>query len=67
MFREYSEGHIREAKLRVHLYLWFNEWKAGDPQKLFPDVPEVHASNHEFLYRHFDENPAELKRLPVRQ
>ena len=42
MFRE---GHIREAKLRVHLYLWFNEWKAGDPQKLFPDVPEVHASN----------------------
>ena len=24
-FREYSEGRIRDEKLRVHLYLWFNE------------------------------------------
>lgn len=60
MFREYSEGRIREAKLRVHLYLWFKEWKDGDPQKFFP---EVHASHHESLCCHFGVNPAELKRL----
>ena len=61
MFREYSEGRIREAKLRVHLYLWFNEWKAGDPQKFFP---EVHAPHHAALCAHFAVDPAEFKRLP---
>ena len=62
MFREYSAGRIPETKLRVHLYLWSNEWKAGDPQKLFP---EVHAANHTALCRHLSVDPAELKRLPV--
>jgi|GEM_PF-5254352 len=61
MFREYSEGRIRQAKLRVHLYLWFNEWKAGDPQKFFP---EVHAQHHAALCGHFAVDPAEFKRLP---
>jgi hypothetical protein len=36
MFREYSEGRIPEEKLRVHLYLWFNEWKPGRPQTAQP-------------------------------
>ncbi len=63
MFREYSEGRIREEKLRVHLYVWFNEWKAGDPQKFFP---EVHAVHHAALCGHFRADPAAMKRLPVR-
>ena len=61
MFREYSEGRIREAKRRVHLYLWFNQRKAGDPQKFFPEVHPVH---HAALCRHFSVNPGELKGLP---
>lgn len=62
MFREYSEGRIREEKLRVHLYLWFNEWKGGDPQMFFP---EIHAAHHVALCGCFGVNPAQLKRLPV--
>ena len=62
MFREYSEGRIREAKLRVHLYLWFNDWKAGDPQKFFP---EVHPAHHAALCQHFSIDPAAIKRLPA--
>ncbi|MGA9108335.1 MAG: hypothetical protein ACLQPN_06970 [Bryobacteraceae bacterium] len=62
MFREYSEGRIRDEKLRVHLYLWFNEWKAGDPQKFFT---EVHAAHHVALCQHFRVDPAAMKRLPT--
>ena len=60
MFRGFSEGRIREEKLRVHLYLWFNEWKPGKPQMFFP---EVHAAHHAALCRYFRVDPAELKRL----
>lgn len=63
MFHEYSEGRIRDEKLRMHLYLWFNEWKAGDPQKFFP---EVHPEHHVALCGHFGVNPTAMKRLPVR-
>lgn len=63
MFREYSDGRIREEKLRVHLYLWFNEWKAGDPQEFFP---EVHAVHHPALCVHFGVDPAAIRRLPAR-
>ena len=62
MFREYSEGRIREEKLRVHLYLWFNDWKPGKPQMFFP---EVHAAHHAALCRCFGMDPAALKRLPA--
>jgi ABC-type branched-subunit amino acid transport system ATPase component len=62
MFREYSEGRIREEKLRVHLYLWFNNWKPSSPQKFFP---EVHAAHHAALCHWFSVNAAGLKRLPV--
>lgn len=62
MFREYSEGRIPKTKLRVHLYLWFNEWKAGDPQKFFP---EVHPDHHAALCGQLNVNPAELERLPA--
>jgi len=62
MFREYSEGRIREEKLRVHLYLWFNGWKAGGQQKFFP---EVHAVHHAALCSHFAVAPAAMKRLPT--
>jgi hypothetical protein len=62
MFREYSEGRIREEKLRVHLYLWFNEWKADGPQMFFP---EVHAAHHSALCRNLNVDPAAMKRLPT--
>ena len=62
MFREYSEGRIREEKLRVHLYLWFNEWKPGRPQMFFP---EVHAIHHTALCRLFGLDPVAMKRLPI--
>lgn len=64
MFREYSEGRIHESKLRVHLYLWFNAWQEGEPQKCFP---EVHVEHHAALCRHFRANAAEIRRLPVPQ
>jgi len=62
MFREYSGGRIREEKLRVHLYLWFNEWKPGKPQMFFP---EGHAAHHAALCQHFSVDPAAMKRLPA--
>jgi hypothetical protein len=60
MFREYSEGRIREEKLRVHLYLWFDKWKARRPQMFFP---EIHPSHHSTLCHHFRKDPSEMKRL----
>ncbi len=60
MFREYSEGRIREEKLRVHLYLWFSEWKPGKPQMFFP---EIHAAHHTALCQHFSVDRAAMKRL----
>ncbi len=62
MFREYSEGRIREEKLRVHLYLWFNDWEPGAPQMFFP---EVHAPHHSALCHYFNVDPAAMKRLPA--
>jgi len=62
MFREYPERRIGDEKLRVHLYLWFNEQKAGDPQKF---VPEVHAFHHAALCARFGVGPAAMKRLPI--
>ncbi len=62
MFREYSEGRIREEKLRVHLYLWFNKWKHGKPPMFFL---EIHAVHQAALYRHFSVDPAAMKRLPT--
>jgi len=51
MFHQYSQGRIREEKLRVHLYLWFDEWKPGDPEPFFP---KVHAVHHATLCRYFN-------------
>jgi hypothetical protein len=48
IFREYSEGRIRKEKVRVHLYLWFDEWEPGAPQMFFP---EVHAIHHVIVLR----------------
>ncbi len=62
IFFEYSEGRIREEKLRVHLYLWFNERKEGKPQMFFP---EIHPSHHLTLCRHFGKDPSTIKRLPA--
>jgi hypothetical protein len=62
MFHEYSEGRIQEEKLRVHLYLWFNEWEPGGPQMFFP---EVHAKHHAALCRYLSVDPAAMKRLPA--
>jgi len=62
MFREHSEGRIREQKLRVHLYLWFNDWKPGKPQMFFP---EIHPEHHAALCQYFSVDPAGLKRLPA--
>jgi hypothetical protein len=62
MFHKYSEGRIQEEKLRVHLYLWFNEWEPGGPQMFFP---EVHAKHHAALCRYLSVDPAAMKRLPA--
>jgi hypothetical protein len=50
MFREHSDGRIREAKLRVHLYLWMNDCKSGPPQMIFQKVNPKH---HAVLLRYF--------------
>jgi hypothetical protein len=63
MFREYSEGRIPKTKLRVHLYLWFNDWQPDrGPWKFFP---EVHPAHHAALCRHLSVNPEELGRPPA--
>lgn len=61
IFRSVSEGRIKEEKLRVHLYLWLDDWKAGNPQMFFP---EVHPEHHSTVCHHFKQDPAQLKRLP---
>jgi hypothetical protein len=61
MFGEYSEGRIRKAKRRVHLYLWFNAWERGGPRMFFP---EIHAAHHSALCHSFSVDPAAVKRLP---
>ena len=50
MFREHSDDRIREAKLRVHLYLWTNECTSGPPQMIFQKVNPKH---HAVLRRYF--------------
>jgi len=64
MFREYSEGRIRELNYRVHLYLWFDAGKDGEPSKFFG---ETHAEHHAALCRYFSVDPAKLARLPTGQ
>ena len=64
MFREYSDGRIREAKLRIHLYLWFDAWRSTRPQFFFP---EVHQRYHQALCRVFGVDPSRVKGLPVRR
>jgi hypothetical protein len=59
MFRNYSEGRIRQEKLRIHLYLWFDNSKA-DPFMFFP---EVHTEHHAALCRYFGIDAARIKRL----
>jgi len=60
MFRECSEGRILKPKLRVHLYLWLNEWQPDHaPWKFFP---EVHTEYRAALCRHLNVNPTELGR-----
>ena len=61
MFRAYSEGRIRDEKLRVHLYLWFNEGSASGPQEFFP---EFHPEHHAALCGHLGVDPTGMKRLP---
>lgn len=61
MFRNYSEGRIREEKRRIHLYLWFDGGKA-DPFMFFP---EVHTEHHAALCRYFGIDAARIKRLDL--
>ena len=61
LFRSVSEGRIKDEKLRVHLYLLPDDWKTGNPQSFFP---EVHAKHHPTVCRLFQQDPAQLKRLP---
>lgn len=62
MFRDYSEGRIREEKLRVHLYLWFNDWKSGKPRMFYP---EVHAAHHSALCQYFSAMARRIELWPV--
>jgi hypothetical protein len=46
IYKEVSEGRIREEKLTIDLYDWLNEWK-GDQQKgsaLFTEGSEHYVS-----------------------
>jgi len=43
MYREFSEGRIKESKLKIHLFLWFNDWKDSGPQFYLPGVHERHT------------------------
>ncbi len=59
MFRNYSEGRIREEKRRIHLYLWFDEGKADS----FMFFSEAQADHHMALCRYFGIDSARIKRL----
>lgn len=59
MFRNYSEGRIREEKLRIHLYMWFGE--GGPSPRNF--WPEVHRGHHDRLIDLLRVEAASLKRL----
>lgn len=64
MFREYSDGRIGAEKARVHLYLWFDDWRPGKPQMFFPGA---HPEHHAALCRFLGVDPAALKLLPYRK
>ena len=62
MFSKYSKGRIREEKLRVHLYLWFDEREPSRPRMFLSDF---HAAHYSALCRYLDVDPARVKRLPA--
>jgi hypothetical protein len=59
MFRGYSEGRIREEKIRIHLYLWFDEGES-EPKKFWM---QSHAAHHSSLCRYLGIDPALIKRI----
>lgn len=59
LFGRYSDGRIREEKYRIHLYLWFDQGKAG-PFKIWP---QSHAEHHAALCRHFGVDPTHIKQI----
>lgn len=42
-FRQFSEGRIKEEKIRIHLILWFDDFEQG--QMLFTQTSAVHHQN----------------------
>ena len=61
IFRQFSEGRIREEKHRIHLYLWFDKKKDWMAKKFWS---EAHPAHHADLLRYFKADPASIKRLP---
>lgn len=59
IYRSYSEGRIRNEKLRIHLFLWFSDEE--DPKFIFTESDEVH---HQNLCKWFDVAPSMIPRLP---
>ena len=58
IYKQYSEGRMREDRLSVDLYLWLET--NGDYNFLFVQENREH---HNSLCRCFDKNPTEIKQL----
>jgi hypothetical protein len=60
IYRQYSEGRMREDRLSIDLYLWLET--NGGHNFLFIEENVLH---HQTLCRCFGKNPASIKRLPT--
>ncbi|MGD0200916.1 MAG: hypothetical protein ABSD27_09225 [Bryobacteraceae bacterium] len=58
-YRNFSEGRIREEKIRIHLYLWFDEGES-EPKKFWM---QSHAAHHSALCRHLGIDPAQIRQI----
>lgn len=59
MFRNFSEGRIREEKERIHLYLWFDEGEV-EPRKFWT---QSNSEHHAALCRYLGIDPASIKQI----
>jgi len=49
IYRQYSEGRVKEDKVKIDLYVWWNEWMSREPRPHFNDVSPFYLSLCELL------------------
>jgi hypothetical protein len=58
VYAQFSEGRIKEEKGRIHLFLWFDDFK---PERLL--FTQTHAKFHNMLCHWFNMDPTTIKQI----